>query len=74
MTDTDWPTISCTPTMTDDDVDFHSDVIYLRDLLQDLWIMCACHRARSNPFPANLSRDLDTLEGELAWLKREMNQ
>lgn len=66
------PTISVQPSMTDEDVEFHSDLTYLKELLHDIWVECAIGHLKSNPFPARLSQELDTLSHAVALLGEEV--
>lgn len=53
----DLPIKQVRPTMTDDDVDFHCDLIYMRALLND--VVELSHMVRhANPLPVNLSDQL----------------
>ncbi|ORW20936.1 hypothetical protein [Mycobacterium palustre] len=53
------PPLRLEPTMTDDDVDFHGDMIYVRGLLDDLVEACRLRGHRVGPIPAELSAGLD---------------
>jgi len=53
-----YPIIKFPPAWTDDDVRFHSDMLYFRALLNDISELVYAHRV-ANPFPITLSDELD---------------
>ena len=46
--------------MSDDDREFHSDMLYLRDLLHDLWESCFERGHRITAMPTALFDELDS--------------
>jgi len=57
MTIDDFPLIVIPPAMTDDDNNFHSDILYFRALLNDIAELVFDKRY-ANPFPISLSDEL----------------
>jgi len=55
-----FPMITLQPSMTDDDNDFHSDIIYFRALRHDIAEL-AYETKFANPFPILLSDDLNLM-------------
>ena len=54
-----WPILQVPAcTFTDDDAQFHSDLIYLRALRKEI-VELAAETQFANPFPINLSDELD---------------
>lgn len=51
--------------MTDDDNDFHSDMLYFRALLNDI-VELAVELRHANPLPKTLTDDLDAFTDQLA--------
>lgn len=61
----DLPVIRLKPTMTDDDIEFMSDMRYLKDLLNSL-VYQAGMGGRCNPWPEDLSYHFAWLEDQVA--------
>jgi hypothetical protein len=53
------PVLQLEPVMTDDDVDFHSDLHYFRDLLEAIHTRSIYERAPIAAFPTIMSTTLD---------------
>jgi hypothetical protein len=53
------------PTMTDDDVDFQSDRLYIRALIEQIVEDTVCDGYRPQPWPLHLTDDLNTLAAQL---------
>ena len=66
MTVDDLPLIVIPPSMSDDDNDFHSDMMYFRALLNDISELVYATKS-ANPFPIELS---DELAGATELLKQ----
>jgi len=64
MTIDDFPIIKLLPAWTDDDNDFHSDILYFRALLNDIAELVYLTRF-ANPFPIELADDLAAATDEL---------
>ena len=65
MTAEDWPIIAVPKcAMTDDAIEAHSDVMYLRDLLHEIWVIAYNETAFANPLPVEFRDNLD-------WATRE---
>jgi hypothetical protein len=62
------PLITFPPAWTDDDVRFHSDMIYFRALLNDISDLVYVRRT-ANPFPITLSDELDAATDLLQQVK-----
>lgn len=62
----DLPTLQVLPVMTDDDVEFHSDITYMRSLL-DAIVQQAAHGGHCGPWPGDLSK-------HFAWLEKEVSE
>jgi len=52
-------TLRCPPSMTDDDVDFWSDILYLRALVDEVHDTCLATAQSAPDFPEVLSLTLD---------------
>lgn len=60
----DLPVLHVKPSpMTDDDIDFHSDMMYFRDLLNQIILQASLGGHRS-PWPDDLSRHFAWLEAQ----------
>jgi len=62
------PLIACKPSMTDDDNHFHSDITYMRALLDDIAEL-VFEKRHANPFPISLSDELDAATQQLKAVK-----
>jgi hypothetical protein len=68
MTIDDFPIIVCPPSWTDDDNDFHSDILYFRALLNDISELVYASKF-ANPFPIELADELAAATDELKKVK-----
>lgn len=56
----DWPIISLPKCgMTDDAIEAHCDVMYMRDLLHDIWVIAHTKTFFANPLPLEFRDNLD---------------
>ena len=62
------PLIAVPPSWTDDDNDFHSDILYFRALLNDITDLVYQNRY-ANPFPIALSDELTAATESLKAVK-----
>ena len=60
----DLPILQAKPVMSDDDIEFASDMDYMKRLLTEI-IEQAARGGRRSPFPEHLSYELAWLEGQV---------
>jgi hypothetical protein len=64
MSISDLPMIVIAPSMSDDDNDFHSDMLYFRALLNDIADL-VFEKRYANPFPISLADELSAATDKL---------
>jgi len=55
--------------MTDDDNDFHSDIMYMKALLEDIHEAALTKRRKANPFPIGLADELSAASEQLKTIR-----